>query len=130
MFHAIFRTLRGLFDISGPTVVGPTHVRRLERADDRLSGELTLVDRLLEGDCILCVAGDVLPCSGTVVDGCASVRDRAFASTIEDAEPSVLRFGASVHPGMAVVSNFLIVRVGEDLRRDETRLLLALLVKF
>jgi hypothetical protein len=31
---------------------------------------------------------------------------------------------------MAVVSNFLIVRVGEDLRRDETRLLLALLVKF
>jgi hypothetical protein len=31
---------------------------------------------------------------------------------------------------MTVVSNFLIVRVGEDLRRDETRLLFALLVKF
>lgn len=130
MFSALLRRLYGLLDASGPVSLAPTHVRRLDRADDRLSGELTLIERLVEGDCILCVAGDVIPCCGTVVGGCAPVRDRAFASAMTDPGPSVLRYGASVRAGTVVVSNFLIVRVGDHLRRDETRVLFALLVEF
>jgi high-affinity K+ transport system ATPase subunit B len=128
VFRALFSRLRGRPATSGTATVAPTHARRLERADDRLSGELTLVARLLDGDCILCVAGDVIPCAGIVLDGCALVRDGTLASAAADAAPWVLGYGASVRPGMAVVSNFLIIGVGDHLRRDETRLLSALLV--
>lgn len=104
MFRAFIRKLRDLLEPSGWHELAPTHVRRLDRADDRLSGELTLVERLSNGDCILCVAGEVIPCRGVVVDGAAAVR--RSASTHE-----VLRGGSSVLPGTTVVANFLIVRV-------------------
>src|SRR6185437_16952638 len=98
----------------------PTHVRLLGRADDRLSGEVTLVVRLVEGDCILCVAGDVIPCCGTVSEGCASVRDCTFASASADSGQWVVRNGAWVSPGTAVVSSFLILRVGEKITHERT----------
>ena len=74
----------------------PTHVRRLDRADDHLSGELTLVERLLEGDFILCVAGEIVPCDGIVIDGSAGTR-----------------IGSPAIAGTTVVSNLVIVRVGD-----------------
>ena len=118
MFRAILRWLRGRPATSCAPTFAPTHVRRLERADDRLSGELTRVERLSDGDCILCVAGDVIPCAGTIVSGRAQVRVSAFASATANSVPWVLGHGASVHPGMSIVSDFLIVRVGDD-ARDE-----------
>jgi hypothetical protein len=74
VFFPILHRLRGLFDVSRDTAPAPTHVRRLERADDRLSGEITLLERLTDGDCILLVPGDVIPCRGVVVDGFVVVR--------------------------------------------------------
>ena len=94
MFRNFIRGLRNLLEGSRGRELAPTHVRRLERADDRLSGELTLIERLSQGDCILCVAGEVIPCRGVVVDGFPR--------------------GAPVRPGMMVVANYLIVRVEES----------------
>jgi cation transport ATPase len=74
VFLPILHRLRGLFDVPRDTAPMPTHVRRLEHADDRLSGEVTLIERLANGDCILLVPGDVIPCRGIVVDGFAVVR--------------------------------------------------------
>jgi high-affinity K+ transport system ATPase subunit B len=74
VFYPILHRLRGLFDVSRDTAPAPTHVRLLDRADDRLSGEVTLAERLTDGDCILLVPGDVIPCRGVVVDGFAVVR--------------------------------------------------------
>lgn len=105
----MFRFIHGLRDLLEPSHEGalwPTHVRRLERADDPLSGEVTRVERLLNGDCILCVAGDVIPCRGVVIDGFAAARCNA-------SQHEFLRRGSSVLPGTTVVANFLIVRVEE-----------------
>lgn len=96
MFHTFFRRLRGLLDASRSVDLAPTHVRRLERADDRLSGEVTLIERLSDGDCILCVAGEVVPCDGIVIDGSAGTG-----------------IGSPVIAGTTVLSNLVIVRVGE-----------------
>jgi len=74
VFRFFIRRVRDLLEASRCRELGPTHVRRLERADDRLSGEVTLVERLSDGDCILCVPGDVIPCRGVVVDGVVIVR--------------------------------------------------------
>ena len=112
MFLPFVHRLRGLLDVSRVSELSPTHVRRLDRADDRLSGEVTLVARLLDGDCILCVAGDVIPCCGTVVDGLATARHCASEAAPNDQCQSVLRWGSAVRPGMTVLSNFVIVRVG------------------
>ena len=75
----------------------PTHVRRLDRADDRLSGELTRVERLLQGDFILCIAGEVMPCNGVVVDSSAGIG-----------------IGSPVMAGTIVLWNLVIVRVGDE----------------
>ena len=104
--------LRALLEVSRISERSPTHVRRLDRADDRLSGEVTLVARLLDGDCILCVAGDVIPCRGMVVDGSTIVRLSGSERAPNEANHSALRKGASVRPGMTVLSNFVVVRVG------------------
>ena len=74
MFRTFLRRLRDLLEAPHGDERTPTHVRRLERADDRLSGEVTMVERLTDGDCILCVPGDVIPCRGIIVDGFAVVR--------------------------------------------------------
>ena len=74
MFYPILHRLRGLFDVLRDSAPTPTHVRLLDRADDRLSGEVMLVERLADGDCILLVPGDVIPCRGVVVDGFVVVR--------------------------------------------------------
>lgn len=111
MFLPFVHRLRGLLDVPRASERSPTHVRRLDRADDRLSGELTLVARLHDGDCILCVAGDVIPCRGMVVDGLATVRHSA-SEPAPNRGQSILRWGSSVRPGMTVLSNFVIVRVG------------------
>lgn len=112
MFLPFVHRLRGLLDVPRVSECSPTHVRRLDRADDRLSGEVTLVARLLDGDCILCVAGDVIPCRGRVVDGLATVRHSASEAPPNERRQSVLRWGSAVRPGMTVLSNFVIVRVG------------------
>ena len=111
MLRPFLRRLRGLLGTSSNIEFAPTHVRRLERADDRLSGEVTLVERLSPGDCILCVAGDVIPCHGIVVDGFAAIRHRGFEPSPNDSGRAVLRGGSSVRPGMTVVANFVVVRV-------------------
>ena len=112
MFFPFVHRLRGLLDVPRLSELSPTHVRRLDHADDRLSGEVTLVARLLDGDCILCVAGDVIPCGGTVVDGSATARHSASEPAPNNQSQSFLRRGSSVRPGMTVLSNFVIVRVG------------------
>src|SRR2546423_12269190 len=53
----------------------PSHVKRLDVPGDLLSAELTLADRLADGDCVLCVPGDVIARNGEVVDGAAIVND-------------------------------------------------------
>ena len=82
----------------------PTHVRRLEIPGDRWSIELTLAASLRHGDSILCVAGDVVPCDGMVVDGSAIVETGGDASRL-------LVAGSSVSAGARVVTNFLVVRI-------------------
>jgi len=89
----------------------PTHVRRLERADDRLSGEPTRVERLTEGDFVLFVAGEIVPCNGVVIE--------ASAGTV---------IGSVMDAGTTVLSNLVIVRVGAaqaamDGRRPDPRAL-------
>lgn len=74
----------------------PTHVRRLDRADDPLSGELILAERLCEGDFILCLAGEIVPFDGIVIDGSADAR-----------------IGFPVIAGTTVLPNLVIVRVGD-----------------
>lgn len=106
MFRNFIRGLRNLLEDSRGRELAPTHVRRLERADDRLSGELTRIERLSQGDCILCVAGEVIPCRGVVVDGFAAVR-------CSRSKHEFLRGGSAVRPGTTVLANFLIVRVEE-----------------
>jgi high-affinity K+ transport system ATPase subunit B len=110
----ILHHLRGLFRSSRGSAAAPTHVRRLERPDDLLSGEVTLVERLADGDSVLCVPGDVIPCRGIVIDGFAVVRRNSGYGTPNDEAPLPLRAGSRVIPGMAVVSNFLIVRVRSE----------------
>lgn len=123
MFRTFLYRLRGLLEAPRRIAHAPTHVRRLERADDRLSGELTLIERLSDGDCILCVAGDVVPCRGMVVNGFASVRHAASAPAPNDRGDVVLRRGSLALPGMTVVANFLVVRVEESTAELTTRTL-------
>ena len=90
----------------------PTHVRRLDRSNDPLSGELTLVEQLSEGDCILCVAGEILPCNGTVVDGTALMNRASVVCPTPTAART--RIGSRVIAGAIVLSKFVILRVGDD----------------
>lgn len=87
----------------------PTHVRRLDRPDDPLSGELTLIERLSAGDCILCVAGEIVPCDGTVVDGTAMVS----AAWSDRQLHTPARINSRVIAGMILCSNYVIVRVSD-----------------
>jgi high-affinity K+ transport system ATPase subunit B len=87
----------------------PTHVRRLDRSDDPLSGELTLIGRLSVGDCILCVAGEMVPCDGTVVDGAALVG--AGWSDCRTQARGRAEVGSRLFGGTVVLSNYVIVRV-------------------
>lgn len=114
MFRIISHRLRRLVEFSRRVPCVPTHVRRLERPDDCLSGEVTLVERLSSGDYILCVAGEVIPCGGTVVDGLAAVCQSGASPSSADSEHEVIRGGSPVHPGTTVMTNFLIVRVGYE----------------
>jgi high-affinity K+ transport system ATPase subunit B len=107
VFRTFLSRLRDLLDISSGHGLAPTHVRRLDCAHDRLSGEVTRVERLVDGDCILCVAGDVIPCRGVVVDGSAAVRCSL-------SKRQFLRGGSPVLPGTTVVANFVVVRVVES----------------
>ena len=90
----------------------PTHVRRLDRSNDPLSGELTRIERLSDGDCILCVAGEILPCDGTVVEGTAMV---STPSSERSAQVHVRAgIGSRVVAGMILFSQYVIVRVGDS----------------
>jgi len=88
----------------------PTHVRRLDRSDDPLSGEVTLLGRLSVGDCILCVAGEMVPCDGMVVEGTAFVGVARCDSRGQVRGRAGV--GTRLCSGTVVLSNYLIVRVG------------------
>jgi high-affinity K+ transport system ATPase subunit B len=89
---------------SRPVSTLPTHVRRLEIPGDRWSIELTLVARLRHGDSILCVAGDIIPVDGVVVDGSALVEGGVD-------ECRLLGRGSPLSSGARVLTNFVVVRV-------------------
>ena len=94
MFDFLLRRIRNAIgEQYGPRM--PTHVRRLDRADDHLSGELILTDKLSDGDFILCLTGEIVPRDGMVIDGSAG---------------SVI--GLPVSAGTTVLPNLIVVRVG------------------
>jgi high-affinity K+ transport system ATPase subunit B len=88
----------------------PSHVKRLEVPGDRLSAELTLADHLAEGDCVLCVPGDVIARNGEVVDGEAVVHD-GTADSLDRPACRSLVIGSVVEMGCHVISGFVVVRV-------------------
>jgi high-affinity K+ transport system ATPase subunit B len=91
--------------------VWPTHARRLDTAGDILSGEPTLVCRLVDGDEVLCVHGDVVPRDGEIVEGTAIIEDLNQRHATPTPRRSIAR-GARIDAGATVLSNYVIVRVG------------------
>jgi high-affinity K+ transport system ATPase subunit B len=101
-----FGVFASLFSLreSRQVVVLPTHVRWLEIPGDRWSIELTLVARLRHGDSILCVAGEIIPTDGVVVDGSALVEGEVDTCRL-------LAVGSPISTGARVLTNFVVVRV-------------------
>ena len=87
-----------------------THVKRLEIPSDRLSVELTLTTRLRAGDHVLCVAGDVVPCDGDVVDGIATVMEPTPIASTQVVR--TLGNHSHVTADTLVLSDYLVVTVG------------------
>ena len=69
-----------------------------------------MIERLSDGDCILCVAGEILPCDGTVVEGTAMVSTASAGQSVHAAA----RINSRVTAGMILFSNYVIVRVGDS----------------
>jgi potassium-transporting ATPase ATP-binding subunit len=82
----------------------PTHAKRLDIPGDLLSVELSLATRLREGDHVLCVSGDVVPCDGEVVDGIAVIDD-------PEGTARFVGSGALAVAGTRVLSDFLVIRI-------------------
>ena|SRR5437868_5785064 len=98
---------------SRPTSAGwpiPSHVKRLDVPGDLLSAELTLADRLADGDCVLCVPGDVIARNAQVVDGAAVVND-VNTDRIDRQPRCSLVIGSVVERGCHVISGFVVVRI-------------------
>ena len=68
-----------------------------------------MIGRLSVGDCILCVAGEIVPCDGMVVDRAA------FVGGCYDGQAQTharVEIGSRVFGGVVVLSDYVIVRVG------------------
>ncbi|MFL5615990.1 MAG: hypothetical protein ACJ796_20160 [Gemmatimonadaceae bacterium] len=109
MLSSLVILLRNTFGPAAPSLVWPTHARRLDIAGDILSGELTLVRRLADGDEVLCVHGDIVPHDGEVVDGAAIVTDPRDAALASHRRVAV---GSPICAGTEILTNFVVVRLG------------------
>jgi K+-transporting ATPase ATPase B chain len=98
----------------------PTHVRLVDAPEpgqegpiDKLAFEIALTASLKHGDLVLCVAGDIVPAGGVVVEGVATIEDaRAPHST--DECPVFTGRGLLVRPGTRLRSGYVVLRVIAD----------------
>lgn len=95
----------------------PSHVRRLDASDargegtiDKLAFEIVRTSSLNEGDFVLCVAGDVIPIDGVVVEGRA-VFDGGRARDAAAGHIVVPGAGCRVSEGMRLTAGYLVISV-------------------
>ena len=90
----------------------PTHVKRLEIRGDILSVELTRTELLTTGDHVLCVAGEIIPAAGEVVDGRALLRD------VREFSERQVGVGSWVLAGMYVAAEYIVICIDPSRETD------------
>ena len=109
MVSSLIILLRNALGPAARSLVWPTHARRLDVAGDILSGELTLVGRLADGDEVLCIRGDIVPRDGEVVNGAAIVNEPLDAALASHRRVAI---GSPICAGTEILTNYVVVRLG------------------
>ncbi len=106
--------------------VFPSHVRLLDASApgyegpiDKFAFEIVLARRLRADDLVLCVAGDVIPASGVVVEGVAVIEE-AGAPTWPLSRQAFIGPGMAIQGGIRVCSDYLVFRVTPIVDRRQT----------
>ncbi len=96
------------FPDAAEALVATAYARRLDDAHDPLSCEVVPRTRLAAGDAVLCVAGDVVPAAGVVLDGRAAVHTPSAPTAVVDAGGT-----SHVPAGARLRWGWLVVRLAE-----------------